>query len=246
VTLGGDVSVSGTTSAIVLGSTTAGNGLNFLLGADRTFSVASGNTLTVNNVVSGANALTKTGTGQLTLAGANTYTGTTTVNAGTLLLNASGTLASGSNLVVNSTTAATTAAVTLGAGFTQTIGTLTFSGAGGAASNNNVTLNTGSTLTLGGTVTYDGTNNPLATTIAGPGTLALGGNRTFDIGNSTANPDFRITAPISGTGFVLTKDRCGPDGSVGRQFLRRRHHRQRRHVVPQYRQPAPGHQPGDG
>jgi hypothetical protein len=37
VTLGGDVSVSGTTSAIVLGSTTAGNGLNFLLGADRTF-----------------------------------------------------------------------------------------------------------------------------------------------------------------------------------------------------------------
>lgn len=209
VTLGGDVSVSGTTSAIVLGSTTAGNGLNFLLGADRTFSVASGNTVTVNNVVSGANALTKTGTGQLTLAGANTYTGTTTVNAGTLFLNASGALASGNNVVINSTTTATTANMTLGSGFTQTIGTLAFSGSGGAASSNTIFLNAGSTLTLGGTVTYNGATNPLATTINGTGTLALGGNRTFDIGNSSANPDFFILAPISGTGFSLTKAGAG-------------------------------------
>jgi autotransporter-associated beta strand protein len=38
------------------------------------------------NVISGAIALTKTGSGTLTLAGSNTYTGSTTINGGTLVL----------------------------------------------------------------------------------------------------------------------------------------------------------------
>ena len=212
VTLGGDVSVSGTTSSIVFGSTTAGNGLNFVLGADRTFSVASGNTLYVNNVVSGANALAKTGTGQLTLAGANTYTGTTTVNTGTLFLNASGSLASGNNVVVNSTTAAATATLTLGTGFTQTIGTLTLGGTGSTASSTNVvTLNAGSTLTLGGTVSVDGTGNHTPNwDINGTGTLALGANRTFDVADSTGTvSELNIFTPISGSGLSLTKTGAG-------------------------------------
>ena len=213
VTLGGDVGVSGTTTSIVFGSTTAGNRLNFNLGGvDRTFTVAAGNTLYVNNVVSGGSALTKAGTGQLTLAGANTYTGTTTVNGGTVFLNASGALASGSKVALNSTTAGTTALLVLGSGFAQTIGALTFGGTGQTVtSTNNITLNAGSTLTLSGTVAYDATNNPTTTAnITGTGTLALGANRTFDIADSTGNnSELNLYTPISGAGLSLTKTGAG-------------------------------------
>lgn len=42
------------------------------------------NNLTVSNVISGSGSLTKEGAGNLTLSGANSYSGLTTVNAGTL------------------------------------------------------------------------------------------------------------------------------------------------------------------
>ena len=60
------------------------------------------NTATISSPISGG-ALTKVGTGTLTLTGNNTYTGTTTVNAGTLLLNNSAGSGTGnSSVVVNS------------------------------------------------------------------------------------------------------------------------------------------------
>ena len=64
-----------------------------------TFNVDPVSTLTITNLVTGAGGLTKSGTGTLMLVGTNTYTGATTVSAGLLKLNGSGTVgASGFDL----------------------------------------------------------------------------------------------------------------------------------------------------
>ena len=66
----------------------------------------SGRTLTIGSEITGNDGLTKSGPGNLTLTGANTYTGTTTVSGGTLNLGggtATGSLAS-SSLVLNGAT----------------------------------------------------------------------------------------------------------------------------------------------
>ena len=101
---------AGTTLAVGASQT-----LGILTGAGST--VLNGNALTVgstNNLSgtfsgvisdgSAAGSLIKNGTGTLTLSGTNTYTGTTTVNAGTLLVN--GSIANGpaaTDVIVNST-----------------------------------------------------------------------------------------------------------------------------------------------
>jgi autotransporter-associated beta strand protein len=65
-------------------------------------------------------ALTKSDTGTLSLSGANSCTGATTIAGGTLTLGASGVLADASNMMLNGGTFSTGAA----AGFTETVGTL--------------------------------------------------------------------------------------------------------------------------
>jgi autotransporter-associated beta strand protein len=59
------------------------------------------NNATISSTISGSNGLTKTGDGTLILTGANNYTGTTAVNAGTLLIdNSSGSGTGNSGVIV--------------------------------------------------------------------------------------------------------------------------------------------------
>lgn len=84
--------------------TLTSNGGNLILsgtfdgGGFATTTFTGGGNSTVSQAMSNVAALTKTGTGTLTLGGANTYTGTTTLTAGTIVANNATALGNGGNI----------------------------------------------------------------------------------------------------------------------------------------------------
>ena len=117
----------------------------------------------------GTVAITKTGTGTLTLGGANTYTGNTTINAGTLALNATGSINNSPTIVL---AAGATLDVSAISSFALSGSTsINASGAASAAA-----IKGGTTVNLGSrpiTLNFDGVHPAL--TIS-QGTLSLNGN----------------------------------------------------------------------
>ena len=167
------------------------------------------NDLTVSNAISGTGTLEKQGAGILTLTGTNTYTGLTTVSAGTLAYGADNVISTGGLTVSGGTLdigsySDTLGTVTLSSGtITGTTGILSSTGTfemqdgtvsailgGGVALNKT----TAGTITLSGANTYSGgTTISTGTLQIGTGaTTALGtgavvNNATLDIGANTLN-----------------------------------------------------------
>ncbi|BBT18129.1 hypothetical protein WP8S17C03_41780 [Metapseudomonas otitidis] len=138
----GALNLANGTTLQITGNTTIDNALA-LTGL---VTVNAGAAATLSGTISGTGSLTKTGASNLTLSGSNTNSGTTTVAAGTLVVdgstNSATTVASGATLAGSGT---------LGGDVTvQSGGTLSPGGAGVATLtvNGNLTLASGSTLAL--------------------------------------------------------------------------------------------------
>jgi fibronectin-binding autotransporter adhesin len=183
--------------------------------------------LTVSGIVSNggsANSLTKTGIGALILAGNNTYSGGTIIDAGTVALGTNNALLPTGALTVTGTGGA--GGTFDLAGFSQTVGSLSDGGTNtgtitastgastlnvansaansfsGTITDNNgvngatlgITVNSTSTLTLSGSNSYNG-----LTTVSG-GTLISAAN--YALGNSAAANGGLVMNPSAGTATV--------------------------------------------
>jgi fibronectin-binding autotransporter adhesin len=183
-----------------------------LTGATPSINVGAAMTTTINSVVAGASSLTLNGGGTLVLGGNNSYSGITTISAGTLQLGSGGTsgaigggdinIATGATLTFNRSDALTIANTITGTGtITQAgAGATTLSGAATAVATNvtggslvvtgsltsPLTAQAGTTLsgtgTVNGTVTVGGT---LAPGVAGAGLLTVG-NLVLNTGSTLA------------------------------------------------------------
>ena len=246
VTVGGSaastVSGSGANSQMVVGANTAGSQTTFDV-ADATGDSGSDLNVTVpfqnnrdNAFIEIATGLVKSGAGTMTLSAANTFTGLTSVQAGTLLLTGS---LSGS---VNVTGGASFDVSGVGGGFvlgaTQTIsGTGSVVGAttvnGTLAPGNSIgTLSFSSSLTLGGTSAFEISKSEftLASDLASvSGALTLGGTLnvmtsgdalafgdTFDLFNATSFSGAFATLnfPTLNPGLEWSTANLGTDGSI--------------------------------
>ena len=131
--------------------------------------ITNGETSSVAGVINGSGPLTKSGAGMLSLAGTNTYTGNTIVNAGTLRLSGSGSLGSGTyagNITNNGIFRSVSSATQTLSGVISGTGRVDASGNSGA-------------LTLTGTNTYSG-----GARIASGGILVAGSGRALGSGAS--------------------------------------------------------------
>jgi len=184
---------NGSQAALNLSSGTSSVSGDITLADDASVGASGSSTLTLSGVISdGGSAydLNKEGTGTVVLSGTNTYTGDTTVEAGTLQL-------SGGNAIVDSNLVTVDSGATLDLnGSSETIGQLTGSG--------NVELSSGSS----GTLTID--DNTLAGSTfdgvisdggAAAGNLILDGSSTVTL---TGANTFTGTTIVNGGTLQLT------------------------------------------
>lgn len=196
----------------------AGGGALATTGGTSIIDVANGMGVMITAPIQGSAGLTKSGGGTLTLTGDNSYTGTTSVNAGTLTLFAGGRLA---GAVENSATFNNSGTVV---GLVTNSGTLTSTNGlqGGLTNNSGASatlrnlvqgaVSNAGTITLSGTATFTGGVSQTATgtfdlagfntnlpSLSGAGTVQLG-SATLTLGGDDSS--FAFAGVISGTGSL--------------------------------------------
>jgi autotransporter-associated beta strand protein len=231
----GTLTLNGTTISsvnnVVLRSSSSSNlTIESISGANKAMSLALANTenvvvingsggITINSTISGVGknlTLQGTGTGSLTLAGSNTYTGTTTINSGTLRMGANDVFDGSSSILIAGGTLQTATFNDTVNAFTITSGTLAGNGTLTAATYGlqggtvNANLGTGTITVSSGTTTLSGT--AAATTInINSGNLMLGGvdrlanTASLSMGGGVLNLNNydETVGSISGSGSIV-------------------------------------------
>ena len=146
--------------------------------------LATGKVAAISAEIAGTSGLTKSGAGPLTLSGVNTYTGTTTVNAGTLLVTGSLNGTTGTALTF---AGSGTLNVSEASGVSQSMGALTFSAGDGTVQS-----------------TY-GSDSGIALTFASLSARTAGATANFVVSGGTNGTDNKIVlsnttnAPLGGS-----------------------------------------------
>jgi fibronectin-binding autotransporter adhesin len=213
------VNLNGNNQTIGVLRSFTGNGSASANG-NRTVTSATAATLTIDNssatnylydgVISGGISLVKNGTGTQTLSGTNTYTGTTTINAGALTITSSSSLpgfsTNGSYSVANGATLGVYNAVT-DADMASMLGTTNFA-AGSAIGFDTTTANRTYSIALA-----DTSQGVLGLTKLGSNTLTLNGSNTYT-GATTINAGTLQIGAGSTTGSISSSSDITNNGTL--------------------------------
>ncbi|MDF1741968.1 MAG: autotransporter-associated beta strand repeat-containing protein, partial [Verrucomicrobiales bacterium] len=175
---------AGTVETVTIGSLTAGATESIIIEGDSNLIVGANNdSMEIVSVISGSGSLSKAGTGTLTLSGANTYSGITTVAAGLVKLNHATALGSNGNLATG-TVVQSGGALDLN-GISQVGERIEINGSGTGAANTGALFNNGPNMVNNG-VRY--------LTLGSDASIGSDGQR-FGLNSGT----------VTGAGFTLTK-----------------------------------------